>query len=394
VKKSTKTRILTLTLAAAALFTLFCTERETTLLPTEPATEDSTTDTSAIKYVFLFIGDGMGLAHIAAAEAHLAAQEGLIGSVSLSFTDFPVIGLVTTHSANSYITCSAASATAMATGVKVNNETLNIDPQGNTLRPITYDLKDAGYKIGIATTVTINHATPAAFYAVEADRRNYYHIALQIAPTGFHFFAGSGISHQTGANGDEPEENIYNQILSAGYAVIRTKEELAQTPMPQKILMAQDTGLRQNSLTPMTDRTGEADGWTLADFTKTGIALLDNPNGFFFMIEGGQIDWASHGNDTPMMVYEVIDLSQAVQAALEFYQNRPGETLIIVTADHETGGAALSANEDGPLVLWSSQDHTAEHVPIFAIGPGSELFSGKMDNTDIHNKIKTLMLGN
>jgi len=311
-----------------------------------------------LKNVFLFIGDGMSFAHIAATEAFLASESDIgVGNVSLSFTQFPVMGMATTYSANSYITCSSAAATALSTGVKINNGMLGIDPSGNFLRSIAFDLKDAGYRIGIATTVSMDHATPAAFYANEMSRDNYYAIASQVAPSNFDFFAGEEFL--------DPGD-VYEKLSEAGYSIARTNEDLALPS--QKMLMVQGN-------------------WTLADFTRTGIERLDNPQGFFFMIEGGKIDWASHDNDAAGMIRETIGFSQAVAVAVDFYKNNPSETLIIITADHGTGGIALLNNGE---YGWSTKGHTGEAVPVFAIGIGSELFAGKMDNTDIPKRIMEL----
>ncbi|MCL2688547.1 MAG: alkaline phosphatase [Chitinispirillia bacterium] len=341
------------------------------------------------KYVFLFIGDGMGYAHIEAAQAYLTSQNAVwSGNGALSFTQFPVTGEVTTHSANNKVTCSSAAGTAIAAGVKINNEVVGIDPQGRVLKSFTYDLKKLGYKIGIATSVSIDHATPAAFYASEESRYNYHAIAAQLAPSGFHFFAGSGFLHPMSVNEAGETENIYDRIFRAGYAIVRTKEDLAAAPPPQKILMVQGFGHHPETLVRAIDRGGDA-GWTLADFTRTGIERLKNANGFFFMAEGGLIDFVSHDNDYDAMVHEMIDFSQSVKIALDFYEKYPGKTLIIVTSDHETGGLTKAYDN---TYHWTTTSHTGVPVPIFAIGAGSELFRGKFDNTDIAKKIKYLML--
>jgi alkaline phosphatase len=386
-------RILTLIAAtAAAALSLSCCDRnaEDLLRLRNFAAADTTTVRAAPKYVFLFIGDGMGFAHIAAAEAYLGATGGAAG---LSFTDFSATGAVNTHSANSKITCSAAAATALAAGVKTNNGMIGMDPQKNKLRSIAYDLKDAGYTVGIATSVSIDHATPAAFFASEASRDNYYAIASQIAPSGLDFFAGSGLLKPMGVNANGKQENAYDQISRAGYAIIRTREDLAQAQPSGKTVMVQSANQKPESLVMAINRKGVSDGWTLADFTRTGIRRLDNPRGFFFVVEGGQIDWAAHANEGAAMIHEVIDLSESVKIALEFYSNRPGETLIIITADHETGGLSVTKHDNAPPTLtWATKGHTGVPVPIFATGAGSETFRGEMDNTDIHKKIRALMI--
>lgn len=337
------------------------------------------------KYVFLFIGDGMGFEHIAAAEAYLTAQSG--AKVNLSFTSFPVTGEVTTHSADNKVTCSAAAGTAIAAGVKINNEVVGIDPQGRAVKSFTYELKKLGYKIGIATSVSIDHATPAAFYASAKHREHYYDIATQLAPSGFHYFAGSGFLYPSGEDGEQ--ENVYDLIKQAGYEVVRTPSQLNQTPYSQKIVAVQEEHRNSETLVRAVQRTG-GDGWTLMDFTKAGIERLNGSKGFFFMVEGGLIDFVSHDRDYDAMIHEMIDFSQSVEIALEFYKNHPNQTLIIVTSDHETGG--LSANGGNNGYKWTTDKHTGVPVPIFALGAGSGLFRGKLDNIDIAKKIKYLMI--
>jgi alkaline phosphatase len=383
-------KLLALALTVTAALALTCAK--------QPQDTADTAAAAAPKYVFLFIGDGMGFAHITATEAYLAASTGTIGNASLSFTDFPTMGLATTYSLNSYITCSAASGTALATGVKTNNRMLAVTPSGKKLRSIAYDLKDAGYKIGIATSVSINHATPAAFYANDTSRANYYAIATQLAPSGFDFFAGSGFIYPKDPKGTE--EDVYDQIKQAGYVIVHTPEELEQTPVSQKIVMAQKKEHGSEALVKAIDRSRKSncDGWTLADFTKTGIDRLTGPQGFFFVIESGQIDWMAHANDAAAMIYEMIDFSKTIELAIDFYEKHPNETLIIVTADHETGGLALEHMEKMITELngksefgWATGGHTGGAVPVFAIGTGSERFGGKMDNTEIPKRIEELM---
>ncbi|GBU22974.1 alkaline phosphatase [Fibrobacteres bacterium R8-0-B4] len=405
-------------IAAALLFLSACAPQPQ---PPAPPTDDDLaavdTSVSPAKYVFLFIGDGMGLSHVAAAEAFVSASSDRIGNAELSFTRFAVTGLVSTFSANSYITCSAAAGTALSTGYKTNNGMICVGPHGQKYRSIAYTLKEAGYKIGIATNVSINHATPAAFYASEESRENYYAVARQLAPSGFDFFAGSGFMQPNGKDGND--ESVLTQIEKYGYAVARTPAELKKVSASQRLVLLQEGARSQEALTPAADRIGK-DGWTLADFTRTGIDRLDGSAGFFFMAEGGQIDWAAHANDAAGVVYEVLDFADAVEIAVEFYRKRPDETLVVVTADHATGGLALGVGgipyELKPELLkarkgrgrgsknamteseiaalnaeagfgWTTGAHTGEPVPVYALGAGSERFMGRMDNTDIPKRI-------
>ncbi|MDR2361302.1 MAG: alkaline phosphatase [Prevotellaceae bacterium] len=381
----------------------------------------TTADTQRPKYVFLFIGDGMGLAHVTLTENYLAAKDGIHGSGNVSFTSFPVVGLVTTYSANRMITCSSAAATAMATGYKTNNNMMGVSPDSTTnYTALTYPLHEAGYRIGIATSVSIDHATPGGFYAHSVSRNRYYEIGSQAAATGFAFFAGGGFIYPTGREGDQPD--IYLQLADAGYRIVRGPEGAAQlTPEAGKTVLVQHEGKDQHALPYAIDR-GD-DDLTLPQITQAAIRMLDNPHGFFAMIEGGKIDWAGHSNDGATIIREVIDFSDAIAVAVEFYRRHPDETLILVTADHETGG--LSVGRDGSYslhptayddrnhsithpvtdeeqetvreidkkarVAWTTRGHTGIMVPLYAIGPGSERFAGKLDNTEIPQRILELL---
>jgi alkaline phosphatase len=376
------------------------------------------------KYVFLFIGDGMGLAQVAATEAYLSAKGGAIGSKNLPFSNFPVIGLATTFSANRYVTCSSAAGTALSTGNKTNNNMLGVTPNDEKLTSITYKLKSAGYKIGIATTVGVDHATPAAFYASTANRSNYYEIALQLPATNFDFFAGGDFIEPTGKKNDKPD--IHQVVTEAGYTIVRNYKEVSGVKEKVILFQAENKG---SELPYAIDRTGE--DLTLPQITTAAIEVLDNKKGFFAMIEGGKIDWACHSNDGATSIYETLDFAGAVQCAIDFYHRHPDETLILVTADHETGGLALNLEHDidGLLMIdektkpnevttktymdenaikekrqqriteqnkeaglgWTSHSHTGIPVPVYAIGAGSEYFGGKFDNTEIPKRICQVM---
>jgi alkaline phosphatase len=372
------------------------------------------------KYVFLFIGDGMGFAQITAAENYLSEKNNAAGSGSLSFTGFPVMGMVTTYSANTLVTCSAAAATALGTGCKTNNGMLGTAPDSSNLTSFTYPLHQAGYRIGIASSVGIDHATPGGFYANSVKRNDYYRIARQVSTTGFEFFAGSGFSYPTGKDGQQPD--AYQQLAAAGYTIVQGRDAAEKITAPAgKTVLVQTPDKPVDALPYAIERS--EDDLTLPLITQAAINALYNKDGFFAMIEGGKIDWAAHVNDGATVIHEVIDFSEAVRTALAFYNQHPDETLIIVTADHETGGLSVgsqgvyafrplafdeqtkslsihpdkqekewveSLNEKA-LCGWTSTNHTGVVVPIFAIGAGSERFAGKMDNTDIPKRLCALM---
>ncbi|MBQ6871116.1 MAG: alkaline phosphatase [Bacteroidales bacterium] len=376
------------------------------------------------KYVFYFIGDGMGFSHIALAEAYNAAKDGKIGSEPLCFTQFPVMGMATSYSASNMITCSSAAGTALSTGFKTNNGMLGVAPDTTELESIAYKIHDAGYKVGIMTSVTIDHATPGAFYANSAARSDYYAIAAQLPESGFEFFGGGGFQGLKKEDGRKP---IYEIVAENGYEVAFGKEEYeAKKDSAEKIIYFQNKE-RAAEVLPYAFLRGEGD-ISLADVVTEAIEFLDNDKGFFIMAEGGQIDWAAHANDITNTIHEIIDFDEAIQVAYEFYLKHPDETLIVVTADHETGGVtlgrtkgytfdlslvpekALSAKTDSEKnvenymqqypadslskaakIGWTTSSHTGGAIPVFAIGAGSSRFAGRADNTDIPKRIISAM---
>ncbi len=283
------------------------------------------------KYIFYFIGDGMGMAHVKIAEAVLEDDQVLL------MTTLPVSGMASTHAENRYITGSAAAGTALATG---HNTTIGtIAKSGNhstSLKTIAEMSKDNGMRVGIVSSVSIDHATPACFYAHTDNRSMYSDIAVQMASSGFDYFGG-GYARADMENG-KPLGKLITIMQDSGYTVIQGWEALGKA-IPGQKYWAFEKFDGKGALEYAIDRA--PDGLTLADFTRNGIRLLDNEKGFFLMVEGGKIDWASHANDAATVAHEVVDFDLAIAEALEFYHEHPSETLIVVTADHECGGLAL-----------------------------------------------------
>ncbi len=369
------------------------------------------------KYVFYFIGDGMGFNHVSITEYWLGYTEGVFDSRPLAFSQFPVLGWAVTHSASNLITDSAAAGTALSTGSKTDNGMLGVTPDTTMLESIARKIHNAGYKVGISSTVGINHATPGAFYGHSASRSDYYDIAMEIPGSGFEFFAGGGVIESTGEDGDKT--SVYDLIEKNGYIIAEGMEEFhSMKTSAEKMMLLQEDGRTKTEL-PYAIDMKEGD-MTQADLVKASIDFLydrESP-GFFVMSEGGRIDWASHGNDTKAMIFETLSLSDAVAEAVKFYNEHPDETLIVVTADHETGGLTMSwksgynvyfdkienidkskdfaSDEErkemdeashAAHIGWTTGDHSGANVPVFAIGAGSSLFSGRMDNTEIPKKI-------
>lgn len=290
------------------------------------------------KYVFLFIGDGMGLAHTALTEAYLSAVDKQIGLHRLQITGMPVAGLCRTYCADSYITCSAASGTAIASGEKTNFGNIGLRPDGSNSNSLAADCAAAGMKTGIITTVSIDHATPADFYAHSGKRSDYYEIGKQLTESNIDFFAGGGFKYPKGRKGDQPD--LYDMAAQHGYRVVRDSVDTRNFKTDGKTILINPVLMNDAEMPFAMDR-DEMGGYNMTNLIEAAISQLYGPEGFFIMAEGGLIDWAAHYNDASGVVTEVLDLDAAVGVALDFYRKYPDETLIIVTADHETGGMSL-----------------------------------------------------
>ena len=289
------------------------------------------------KYIFYFIGDGMGPSHVLATELYLGELQGVIGRPQkLLFTQFPESAFVTTFSASNGVTDSAASGTALSTGTKTSNGRIGTDANGNNIYSVAFDAKNAGMAVGIATTVCINHATPSAFYAHNTDRNNYNEIAQWMLEADYDFYAGGDAKCSTAQRND-----LYDRAEKQGYTIARGYNDYkAKAKKAEKMMLYQKNVAEE--VPYAIDRA--KDDLTLAQITKAGIDFLSKKNrkeGFFMMVEGGKIDYASHRDDAATMIHEVLDFNAAIEEAYEFYKKHKDETLIIVTADHETGGIVL-----------------------------------------------------
>jgi alkaline phosphatase len=411
----------------------------------------------------------------------------------LSFINFPVQTFATTYAANQYITCSAAAGTALSTGSKTSIGTLGLNyNHTDTLFSIAKKFKENGYKVGILTSVSIDHATPAAFYAHQGSRGSSYDIAKDLLKSGYDFYASGGFVDPFGKKLKEPVESIYSIGKKFSFAFTTNLDSVDMLKSRWKsVVYSTPNPAAESTLKNYID--ADSSDVTLAQLTKKAIQTINNPKGFFMMVEGGKIDWACHSNDGACAIGEVIAFSDAIKQAIEFYNAHPDETLIIVTADHETGGFSLGNKEnkysnhlsvlryqkaskevlkdlvmdklkqtpkpnfaqmldfakantglgDAKLGLalkdeeikklqeaynktikeiqknigksdylsesketfsancidllnkkaaigWTSTAHTGSPVPVYVIGQGASLFSGKLDNTDIpKNIVKT-----
>ena len=299
------------------------------------------------KYVFYFIGDGMGVNQVNAAETYLGALQGRIGIQPLCFPSFPYSAFVNTQSATNGVTDSAAGGTALACGQKTKNGTLGMLKDLTTsVSSIADWARNSGAAVGITTSVAIDHATPAAFYAHVKERHEQYTIGKQLVESANDFYAGSDFTIPT--DPEYPNGNtLYEEANSKGFTIARGYADYQKRAANAKkmiLLQSEEASKADRYSIPYALDRKDGD-LTLTDITRAGIDFLmkkqGEKNGFFMMIEGGKIDWACHANDLAF-IPELIDMDNAVKVAYDFYKQHPDETLIIVTADHETGGIVLS----------------------------------------------------
>lgn len=301
------------------------------------------------KYVFYFIGDGMGVNQVQGTELYQAELQGRIGIEPLLFTQFPYFTVATTYSATNGVTDSAASGTALATGNKSKNGTLGMLKDHETnVNSIAVWAKDAGCRVGIATSVSVDHATPASFYAHVPYRKMYYEIGKDLYSAGFDFYAGSDFKNPTDKNNPK-SECLYDMAAKNGYTIARGYNDyLKKSAKADKMILLQteEASKADRASIPYAIDRKEGD-LTLEQITTSAIDFMskDLEKGFFLMIEGGKIDWACHANDAATAFHEIQDFDNAIKVAYEFYKKHPDETLIVITADHETGGFVLGTGK-------------------------------------------------
>lgn len=296
------------------------------------------------KYVFYFIGDGMGTTHVNGTETYLAALEGRIGTSPLCFASFPYSAYITTYSGSNGVTDSAAAGTALATGIKTFNGALGVNMDTTAIHSLATWARYGGAAVGVGTTVTIDHATPGAFYAHVPYRKMDKEIDKDLRESCLDFIAGADIT--------TPSKEAYDAMEGAGFSIIRGVDSYNKVRSTARRLMLLQTedGARRSpgSLPYAIDR--KPGDLTLANICRAAINYLssferkkkeDRRKGFFLMLEGGKIDYAGHANDAATCFRETIDMDDAIKVAYEFYKEHPSETLIVVTADHETGGLVL-----------------------------------------------------
>ena len=299
------------------------------------------------KYVFYFIGDGMGVNQVLGTEMYQSELKGEIGVTPLLFTQFPYATVAHTFSASNGVTDSAAAGTALATGNKTKNGAIGVNKDMAEVSSVAVWAKNNGYKVGVSTSVSIDHATPASFYAHENSRNNSYQIGLDLIESNFDFYAGSDFVNPNNKNAKDGKtyESLYDLTAKAGYTLARGyKDYQKKAKKAQKMILFQSeaASAKDNGSIPYAIDRQKGD-MTLSEITRAGINFLskNNEKGFFLMVEGGKIDWACHSNDGATVLTEVQDFDNAIKVAYEFYEQHPEETLIVITADHETGGLSL-----------------------------------------------------
>lgn len=308
-----------------------------------PAIKDSQ---KTPKYVFFFIGDGMAAVQSHAVQIYHGTNKSPDLKLSkLAFTQFPSVGIQYTQDATSFCPDSASTGTSLATGIKTLSGVLAVGVDKVTApENISNKVIKKGMKVGIISSVTINHATPAVFYAHNESRNNYYAIAKDMLKSEVTYFGGGTISQNTGK--EKNEKDMYELLVENGYKIAKTKEEIMALNKESGKVYAVTPAVQDSGAMPY-QLDMKADDLRLKDFVQKGIDVLENENGFFMMVESGKIDWAGHANDAKANIEDVKQMDDAVKVALSFAEKYPEETLIVVTGDHETGGMSIGQATTG-----------------------------------------------
>ncbi len=346
------------------------------LFLTSCCNSQSSTETSKPskpKNVIFLIGDGMGLNQI---YASMTANGGTLNIERCSHT-----GLAKTYSASHYITDSAAGGTALATGHKTNNGMIGMNADSVAVKSVLSAAEEAGMATGLVATVRITHATPASFYAHQINRGMYEEIAAEMLTSGVDFFVGGG---RNNFEVRKDSLNYSDSLRNANYRIVYSLDSVeAPVLLPFGALCA-------DSDMPQASKRGDF----LPRAVDLAIKSLDaRGDGFFLMVEGSQIDYQGHGNNTQGVVDEVLDFDRAIKVALDFAE-RDGETLVVITADHETGGMTIMNGSYADKTIeaqFNTGGHTGTMVPIYSFGPCADQFTGIMENTEIPIRIKTAL---
>jgi alkaline phosphatase len=333
-------------------------------------TESLNKSRSTPKNIIYIIGDGMGFSQVQA--AIMASDE------PLNFSRFPVTGMSQTKSYDNVITDSGAAGTVLATGKKTRNGMIGMTPDSIEIKSMIDIFSSLGKSTGVVTTCALTHATPASFLAHDISRNNYEAIAADISTSPVDVLIGGGMANFTIR---KDGRDLVEEMKLNGWEVLTCLME-AEGKSPKLLVFTSDEH-------PVAANKGRED--EMQHSVSVAIdALKGDPDGFFLMIEGSQIDWAGHDNDSAYLVAEMLDFDRTLGVVLDFAE-LDGNTLVVVTADHETGGLSLPQDPRNPQkksrLSFSTTDHTASMVPVFSFGPSALHFTGMYDNTEIFRKI-------
>jgi len=330
-----------------------------------------------IKNVIFLIGDGTGLAQITSGQIALVGPDGL-----LHIQTMPVTGIVKTHSSDNLITDSAAGATAYSCGVKTYNGAIGVNPDQVPCVTILELAEEKGLSTGLISTSSITHATPASFASHVKERSMEDEIAYDFLDSGVEVFLGGGKEYFSSETRSDSLD-LLSEFEGNGYEILENREELANRKTNRLLGLFADDGMERTENEPSS-----------SEMMQTALDILSkDEDGFFLMAEGSQIDWAGHANEVDYLINEVRDFDAAVKVALDFAQ-KDGETLVVLTADHETGGMTLQrevAEGDSLEIYWTTGYHTGTPVPVMAFGPRDTEFMGWQDNTGVGKKIAQLL---
>jgi alkaline phosphatase len=323
--------------------------------------------------IILMIGDGMGVTQVYSGFTANKGQLNLFACQSIGFSK--------TYSATDYITDSGAGGTAISTGHKTYNGAIGVDKDTVIVKTILEYAVEHGLATGLVSTSAITHATPASFIAHQAFRDNYEAIAADFLKTDIDVFIGGGINHFCVR---KDGQDLTKELRKKGYQVMFSMDSI------KNVTSGKLAGLTAKEHNPSMIA-GRGDMLPVSTQTALNI-LAGKKKGFFLMVEGSQIDWGGHGNNAIYVEKEMIDFDKAIGKALDFAR-KDGHTLVIITADHETGGMSLvegNLKEGTVVAKFNTTDHTGVMVPVFAYGPGAELFQGVQENTDLFAKMMKL----
>jgi len=355
--------------------------------PSEDKTPFPLVPAGPVKNVILMIGDGMGLPHIAATRTIVLGAHG-----RLYIERMPVTGIIDHYSADEFVSGSAATATSLASGYKTDGGKIGLLPDGTTALTILEAVRDDGMSTGLVATVTITHATPAAFAAHIHDRYLEAEIAVQLLESKVNVLLGGGRAlFKPGASGYKfirtDDRNLTIEARDMGYEYVETRDKLMLANAENGYLL----GLFSDGIMLIQDPEP-----TLAQMTDKALEILNrNEKGFFLMVEGSQIDWGAEDNDINYTIREQLHFDLAIRNAIRF-AIKDGETLVVVTSDHEAGGMFIPEGPpnqlDGNISIgWGTDGHSGVPVPVLAYGPHAELFMGWYDNTEIPKKIANIL---